>query len=176
MSWTFFRSSSALQRDPTRRKWKPLTSKINWKRRKVRSTSPSRTSPTASIFYLLGHRLLLTLSAKQRTEHLEASLDAFSRQARFLPLKCQTCQPRDSWACRHPRHLRLGRNSWCFSSGPLCCAPQGAAGWSSWSPALPPTERGFGPLTGQFLDAETKGLGFNLIPAATFGSKILQIF
>ena len=45
-----FRSSSAPRRDPTRRKWKLLTSKISWKKRKVRSTTQLRISQTASIF------------------------------------------------------------------------------------------------------------------------------
>lgn len=70
MNWMFFRSSSALRRDPTRRKWKLLTSKTNWKKQKVRSTSPSRISRMASILYLLGPCLLRNLSAKHKLEHL----------------------------------------------------------------------------------------------------------
>lgn len=50
----FFRSSSALRRDPMQRKWKLLTSKKNWKKQKVRSTSQSRISQMASIFSLPG--------------------------------------------------------------------------------------------------------------------------
>lgn len=131
MNWMFFRSSSALRRDPMRRRWKLLTSKTNWKKPKVRSTSQSRISRMASILYLLGPCLLTNLSAKHELEHLEASSDVFGRQAKFLPFQpFQTCG-------RIPRlvlhHLTLGRNSRCFSFRPPCYAPQWAT--SSHTPA-----------------------------------------
>lgn len=37
-------------------------------------------------------------------------------------------------------------------------------------PAVPLTEGGFQQVTGRFLNLETKGVGFNLVPEANFSS------
>lgn len=80
MNWMFFRSSSALPRDPMQMKWRLLISKINWKKQKVRSTTQLRNSQMASILYLFCYKSLSkqTISShesdKYKAAHLEDSL------------------------------------------------------------------------------------------------------
>lgn len=93
MNWMFFRSSSALPRDPMQMKWRLLISKIKWKKQKVRSTTQLRNSQMASILYLFCYKSLSKQtissreSAKHKIEHLEDSLKVFGIQAKFLSIK-----------------------------------------------------------------------------------------
>lgn len=120
----FFRSSSALPRDPTQRRWKLLTSKINWKKQKVRSTSQSRISQMASILSLPGPYLLMNFL-------LSINLNIWRLPRMFSVEGLHSC-PSSPFKCgwipgRVLHFLPLGRNSWCFHSQPPGWAPQCAS-------------------------------------------------
>lgn len=85
MNWMLFRSSSAPRRDPMQRRWKLLTSKINWKKRKVRSTTQLRISQMASIFIYSAYELIfINLSVKQK-------LNTWGTPEVFLVQKLNSC-------------------------------------------------------------------------------------
>ena len=175
MNWMFFRSSSAPPRDPMQKRWRPLTSKINRKKRKIRSTARLRNSQMASIRYLFCYKSLRKLtvssheSVKYKIEHLEGPLSVFSTRAEFLCTK--PFQPRGFLGVSCLRSW-VGWNSRCFGFS----LPWQAATSPPRAPAVPLTKDSSGRFPRLVFQSGNEGPGLQTdYPRSYFQLRILQV-
>lgn len=179
MNWMFFRSSSAPPRDPMQKRWRPLISKINWKKQKVRSTARLRNSQMASILYLFCYKSLRKStvssheSVKYKIEHLEGPLNVFSTRAEFLCTKpFQPCGFLGVSCLRS----RVGWNSRCFGFSLPCRAPGQAATSPPGAPAVPLTKDSSGRFPRLVFQSGNEGPGLQTdYPRSYFQLRILQV-
>lgn len=92
MNWMFFRSLLALQKDHMQKNWKLLTSKINWMKQGVRSTTPLRISQMASVLYSFCYKWLSkhsSLLMNLPSEHKKMNIQRMPWI--FLVVKLNSC-------------------------------------------------------------------------------------
>lgn len=179
MNWMFFRSSSAPPRDPMQKRWRLLILKINWKKRKVRSTTQLRNSQMASILYLSCYKSLSKLtvssheSAKYKIEHLEGSLNVFSTRAEFLCTK--PFQPRGFLGVSCLGHELVEFQMLRFSLP--CHVPRRAAASPPGAPDVALTKDSLGQFPRLVFQSGNEGLGMQTdYPPSYFQLRILQIY